>query len=164
MNHFSRSTVFVFAFVAVAALGGATGCKPNEASAAAARKPVPFPALGGRMVANQPLGPLPGLGDIVPVANPLGTDRTVLEEGRKLFVQFNCSGCHGGRAGGGMGPSLRDAIWRYGSTPDRIFNSIAQGRGQGMPAWGARLPEQQVWLLTAYVSSLRTPAEPEAPR
>jgi mono/diheme cytochrome c family protein len=33
-----------------------------------------------------------------------------------------------------------------------------------MPAWGARLPDQQIWALTAYVSSLRTPGEPEAPR
>jgi cytochrome c oxidase cbb3-type subunit 3 len=146
-----------------ASLAGA-GCDARDAAAAAGRKPVPFPASGGRLVANQPLGPLPGVGDIAPVDNPLGSDRTVLEEGRKLFVQFNCSGCHGGRAGGGMGPSLRDPDWRYGSSPDRIFNSIAQGRGQGMPAWGARLPEQQIWLLTAYVSSLRTPAEPEAPR
>jgi cytochrome c oxidase cbb3-type subunit 3 len=151
-------------FIAVAALIAAAGCKPRHASAAAARKPVPFPASGGRAVANQPLGPLPGVGDIAPVANPLGSDRTVLEEGRKLFVQFNCAGCHGGRGGGGMGPSLRDPRWLYGSTPDRIFNSIAQGRGHGMPSWGARLPEQQIWLLTAYVSSLRTPDEPEAPR
>jgi cytochrome c oxidase cbb3-type subunit 3 len=161
MHHLARCTVF---FVAAAALSAAAGCKSNEASAASGRKPVPFPASGGRMVANQPLGPLPGVGDIAPVANPLGSDPTVLEEGRKLFVQYNCAGCHGGRAGGGMGPSLRDPSWRYGSSPDRIFNSIAQGRGQGMPAWGARLPEQHIWLITAYVSSLRTPAEPEAPR
>ena len=149
--------------VAAAASIAGSGCR-SEASAAQGRKPVPLPASGGRVVANQPLGPLPGVGDIAPVANPLGSDATVLEEGRKLFVQFNCAGCHGGRAGGGMGPSLRDSDWRYGSSPDRIFNSIAQGRGQGMPSWGARLPEQQIWLLTAYVSSLRTPAEPEAPR
>jgi cytochrome c oxidase cbb3-type subunit 3 len=62
-----------------------------------------------------------------------------------------------------MGPSLRDPRWLYGSTPDRIFASIAQGRGHGMPAWGARLPEKQLWELTAYVSSLRTADEPEAP-
>jgi len=160
----TRALTRLALLTATAALAGGAGCGDRRASAAAGRTPVPFPPSGGRMVANQPLGPLPGVGDIAPVANPLGSDGTVLEEGRKLFVQFNCSGCHGGRAGGGMGPSLRDPDWRYGSSPDRIFNSIAQGRGQGMPAWGARLPEQQIWLLTAYVSSLRTPAEPEAPR
>lgn len=117
----------------------------------------------GRSVINQPLGPVPGPGDIAPVANPLDGDRGARQEGRTLFVRYNCYGCHGGRAGGGMGPSLRDPSWLYGSTPDRIFNSIAQGRGQGMPSWGGRLDEKQIWELTAYVSSLRTPDEPEAP-
>jgi cytochrome c oxidase cbb3-type subunit 3 len=118
---------------------------------------------GERSVIDQPVGPVPGVGDITPLANPLD-DRVAREEGRKLFVRFNCSGCHGGRAGGGMGPSLRDSDWLYGSTPDRIFNSIAQGRGHGMPSWGTRLPDKQVWELTAYISSLRTPDEPDAPR
>jgi cytochrome c oxidase cbb3-type subunit 3 len=142
----------------------AAGCQSQAPLAAEGARTVSFEPSGTRVVPNQPLGPVPGIGDIAPVANPLGNDRTVLEEGRKLFVQYNCAGCHGGRAGGGMGPSLRDGAWRYGSSPDRIFNSIAQGRGQGMPSWGSRVPEQQIWLITAYVSSLRTPEEPEAPR
>jgi mono/diheme cytochrome c family protein len=123
-------------------------------------------ALGqatARPVENQPVGPVPGIGDIPALANPLQGDRSALQEGRRLFVRYNCAGCHGGRAGGGMGPSLRDPDWLYGSTPDRIFSSIAQGRGHGMPSWGVRLPERQLWELTLYVSSLRTPEEPEAP-
>jgi mono/diheme cytochrome c family protein len=139
------------------------GCARPAVSAEGERT-VSYGPPSARTVINQPVGPVPGVGDIAPVANPLGDDRTALEEGRRLFVQYNCSGCHGGRAGGGMGPSLRDSDWRYGSTPDRIFNSIAQGRGFGMPSWGALVPEQQIWELTAYVSSLRTPREPEAPR
>jgi len=142
----------------------AAGCGSHPTQPAAGAPTTSYAPWGRRAVLNQPIGPVPGVGDIEPVANPFGNDRTALEEGRKLFVQFNCAGCHGGRAGGGMGPSLRDPIWRYGSTPDRIFNSIAQGRGQGMPSWGSRIPEQQIWLITAYVSSLRSPDEPEAPR
>jgi len=122
----------------------------------------PLPAR--RSVINQPVGPLPGVGDIAPLANPLGNDPAALEDGRRWFVRYNCVGCHGGRAGGGMGPSLRDTDWLYGSTPDRIYSSIAQGRGHGMPAWGTRVPAKQLWELTAYVTSLRTPDEPEAPR
>ena len=124
---------------------------------------VPLAPSTERSVEDQPLGPVPGAGDIAPLANPLQGDRSALQEGRRLFVRYNCSGCHGGRAGGGMGPSLRDPAWLYGSSPDRIFSSIAQGRGHGMPSWGARLPEKQLWELTLYVSSLRTPDEPEAP-
>jgi cytochrome c oxidase cbb3-type subunit 3 len=150
--------------LAGAAVSAGGGCSKRADAAAAGEATVALGLGPNRSVINQPLGPLPGPGDIQPVANPLGSDRVVLEEGRKLFVQFNCAGCHGGRAGGGMGPSLRDPIWRYGSSPDRIFNSIAQGRGLGMPAWGARVPEKEIWQITAYVSSLRTPNEPEAPR
>ncbi len=161
----STNTILRLLFGALALLStAAPGCQSPAPLAGAGAPTVSFEPSGTRVVPNQPVGPVPGIGDIAPVANPLGNDRTVLEEGRKLFVQYNCAGCHGGRAGGGMGPSLRDSAWRYGSSPDRIFNSIAQGRGQGMPSWGSRVPEQQIWLITAYVSSLRTPEEPEAPR
>jgi cytochrome c oxidase cbb3-type subunit 3 len=161
MNKYIRSLALVTALSVAAAM--ATGCaRLPDASAGGARTVSPL-LPRDRSVINQPLGPVPGQGELAPVANPLDGDRAALAEGRLLFVRYNCAGCHGGRAGGGMGPSLRDPDWLYGSSPDRIFNSIAQGRGHGMPAWGARLPEQQIWEMTAYVSSLRTPQEPEAP-
>jgi cytochrome c oxidase cbb3-type subunit 3 len=155
-------TLGAIVFSGVLALCG-TACTRSAASAEGERV-IAYGIPADRAVVNQPLGPVPGVGDIGPVENPLGDDRTVLEEGRKLFVQYNCYGCHGGRAGGGMGPSLRDTAWRYGSSPDRIYNSIAQGRGLGMPSWGALVPDKQLWELTAYVSSLRTPNEPERPQ
>jgi cytochrome c oxidase cbb3-type subunit 3 len=153
-------------FCAGVVLVAAAGCRlMPDAAAEGARSASPvLQRTRDRSVVNQPLGPVPGPGDIAPVLNPLGADPRALVEGRALFVRYNCAGCHGGRAGGGMGPSLRDVDWLYGSSPDRIFNSIAQGRGHGMPSWGTRLPEKQIWELTAYISSLRTPDEPEAPQ
>jgi cytochrome c oxidase cbb3-type subunit III len=130
---------------------------------AACAKPPSAAPEGQRSVVRQPVGPVPGVGDLPPAQNPLGNDRDAVVMGRRLFVQYNCSGCHGGRAGGGMGPSLRDQIWLYGDSPGKIFNSIAEGRGHGMPAWGTRLPDKQIWQLVAYIQSLRTPGEPEAP-
>ena len=62
-----------------------------------------------------------------------------------------------------MGPSLRDETWIYGSRDDQIFDSIAQGRSKGMPAWGAKIPEDQIWQLVAYIKSMRTPQEPDPP-
>jgi cytochrome c oxidase cbb3-type subunit III len=151
--------------LALALTGAAgAGCLPKNENAGEGRPSVTRGLGAERSVVNQPVGPLPGPGDIAPVANPLGDDPTARMEGYHLFNQFNCAGCHGGRAGSGMGPSLRDPDWRYGGTADRIFNSIAQGRGQGMPAWGARIPEKQIWEMTAYIQSLRTGDEPEAPR
>ena len=54
------------------------------------------------------------------------TDPIAVVDGRKWFKLYNCSGCHGGRAGGGMGPSLRDVDWLYGDTDAQIFDSIAK--------------------------------------
>jgi cytochrome c oxidase cbb3-type subunit 3 len=117
-------------------------------------------------VAQGPVGPVPGpLGaNKVRAQNPYGNDPEALETGRELFVAYNCSGCHGGHAGGGMGPSLRDATWIYGGTSSDIFNSIASGRANGMPAWGPYLSPTSIWQLVAYIQSMRTPQEPEPPR
>lgn len=110
------------------------------------------------------VGPVPGPATVVSSRpNPYQGDRGAMAEGRELFVRFNCSGCHGGRAGGGMGPSLRDVDWIYGQRDVQVFSSIAEGRAHGMPAWGATLTEDQVWKLVTYVESLRTPDEPHPP-
>jgi cytochrome c oxidase cbb3-type subunit 3 len=113
---------------------------------------------------RMPIGPVPGPGEVSTVSsNPYGGDKVALGEGRRLFVRWNCSGCHGDHGGGGMGPSLRDPDWIYGDSDDHVFASIAQGRAHGMPAWGVKIPEQQVWKLVTYIQSLRTRDEPEAP-
>ncbi len=110
------------------------------------------------------VGPVPGPASAVrEAANPYENDPVALQNGQRLFNWFNCSGCHGGHAGGGMGPSLRDETWIYGSRPDQIFDTIAQGRAHGMPAWGSKIPEDQIWQLVAYIKSLRTAQEPDAP-
>ncbi len=96
--------------------------------------------------------------------NPYHDIRSAAVEGRVLFVRYNCSGCHGGRAGGGMGPSLRDPVWRYGNADAQIFSTIAEGRDQGMPAWGTKVTQDQIWKLVTYVQSLRSPNEPDPPR
>jgi cytochrome c oxidase cbb3-type subunit III len=97
-------------------------------------------------------------------SNPYANDRAATGQGRQLFVRFNCSGCHGGRAGGGMGPSLRDVDWLYGNGDAQIFNSIADGRAHGMPAWQLQLTNDQIWKLVSYIKSLRTRNEPQAPQ
>jgi len=112
------------------------------------------------------VGPVPGPRSLTePLAReaPMRDDPAARAHGRRLFIQYNCSGCHGGHAGGGMGPSLRDVVWLYGDSPSQVASSIAEGRAHGMPAWGARLPDDQIAQLTAYVLSLRTNDEPEPP-
>lgn len=111
------------------------------------------------------MGPIPGPYRLRPAAtSPYANDRSVLPEGRRLFVWYNCAGCHGDHAGGGMGPSLRDSTWIYGGNDGEIFASISEGRTKGMPAWGTKLPPEQIWKLVTYIKSMRTPDEPDPPR
>jgi cytochrome c oxidase cbb3-type subunit 3 len=110
------------------------------------------------------VGPVPGPpAPLTAAVNPLAGDPVAMQDGRRLFNWYNCSGCHGGHAGGGMGPSLRDKTWLYGDRDDQIFDSIAEGRSNGMPAWGSKIPSNQIWELVAYIKSMRTPGEPEPP-
>jgi cytochrome c oxidase cbb3-type subunit 3 len=88
------------------------------------------------------------------MANPLANDPDAVARGARDFDAFNCSGCHMPRGGGGMGPSLSDDMWLYRSSPANIYLSIAQGRGAGMPAFGAMLPDRTIWELAAYIKSI----------
>jgi cytochrome c oxidase cbb3-type subunit III len=74
--------------------------------------------------------------------------------GMRYFTAFNCVGCHAANGGGGMGPSLSNRAFIYGSAPENIYLTIVQGRPRGMPAWGTVLPDNIVWDLVAYVQSI----------
>jgi cytochrome c oxidase cbb3-type subunit 3 len=76
--------------------------------------------------------------------------------GRILFGQFNCSGCHS-NGGGGMGPDLMDDEWIYGGRLEQIHQTIVGGRPNGMPAWGGKIPDQEIWKIAAYVRSMSLP-------
>lgn len=88
-----------------------------------------------------------------PVKNRYEENAFAVSQGKQWFRAYNCAGCHG-QGGGGMGPPLMDDKWRYGADPESIFNSISQGRPNGMPSFGAHVPEDQIWQLVAYVRSM----------
>ena len=87
------------------------------------------------------------------IVNPYADDERALADGERLYGWFNCAGCHGANGGGGMGPPFADGSWIYGSDPENIFASIVRGRPNGMPAFGGRIPDDQVWKLAAYVKT-----------
>ena len=76
-----------------------------------------------------------------------------VSQGKTWYRAYNCNGCHA-QGGGDVGPALMDAKWRYGADPASIYATIAYGRPNGMPAFGDRVPEDQIWQLVAYVRSL----------
>lgn len=84
---------------------------------------------------------------------PYGENAYALNDGKRLFDAYNCSGCHA-HGGGGMGPPLMDADWIYGAEPANIYATIVEGRPNGMPSFRGRIPPNQVWELVAYVRAM----------
>jgi cytochrome c oxidase cbb3-type subunit 3 len=74
--------------------------------------------------------------------------------GRNLFLN-RCITCHGSDARGARGyPNLTDGVWLYGSSPETIHETIANGRAGAMPALGAALGDQGLDEVVAYLLSL----------
>jgi len=104
---------------------------------------------------NLPVG-IPSVARPVVLTNPYEGDKNAISTGGKLFVAYNCIDCHGADGSGAMGPAFTDGRWHFGGAPGAVFESIYQGRPDGMPAWGGRIANDQIWMLTAYVRSLAT--------
>ena len=102
-----------------------------------------------RLTAFQPGQPSPP----PDIKSPYQENAWALSEGKRLFLAYNCNGCHA-MGGGGIGPALMDEKWIYGYEPAQIYSTILQGRPNGMPAFTGRIPDQQIWQLVAYVQSL----------
>lgn len=87
------------------------------------------------------------------VTNPYNSSAYDISEGQRLYDWYNCSGCHS-HGGGGIGPPLIKAEWVYGGEPENLFDTIVKGRPNGMPSWGGRIPEYQIWQIIAFVRSM----------
>ena len=75
--------------------------------------------------------------------------------GERLFAN-NCATCHGADARGSKGfPSLADADWLWGGTPEQITATITQGRQGMMPPMAAAVGNaEEVREVANYVLSL----------
>lgn len=125
---------------------GSSGCE---------REARPLDSLPGRISGPAAPAPLTAGGPRAqpPATSPFQENAWGVGEGKRLFDQFNCSGCHA-HGGGGMGPPLMDDRWIYGSHPRAIYDTILEGRPNGMPSFGGRIADAQLWQLVAYVQSM----------
>ena len=84
------------------------------------------------------------------------SDLTAAAKGEPVFAE-NCVACHG-EGGVGMkelgAPALNDAIWLYGGAKANIVSQIHAPRHGVMPAFGSRLDDTTIKMLTVYVNSL----------
>ena len=87
--------------------------------------------------------------------NPYTGNEEAIKEGKKLFVTYGCSGCHGLGGGGGMGHPLIDDVWKFGGDDATLMRLIkGEVPDSTMPKFGQTLTEDQIWKLIAYVRSL----------
>jgi cytochrome c oxidase cbb3-type subunit 3 len=135
------------------AAAGAPQKAPSGADGKGAAQPTE--ASAGALLKTPVTGIYPGA---VPppstVENPVANDPGAPARGMQYFLSMNCVGCHAANGGGGMGPALSDRFFLYGSAPAQIFLTIAQGRPNGMPAWGFMLPDDVIWDLVSYVQEI----------
>jgi len=88
-----------------------------------------------------------------------------LELGRSIFAN-TCAACHGAAATGAPGyPNLTDQVWNWGGEPERILETVLDGREGVMPPLATVLEgiggELAVDQVIAYVRVLRSP-DPQA--
>src|SRR5215216_1729723 len=147
----SRSSSRPAAGVALAALVVASALGACEREHRGFRSAPPAASAETRVREGE-LQPGPPTRDVA-VRGPYDGNAYGVSEGKRLYNQFNCSGCHF-QGGGGIGPPLMDAQWIYGSAPENIFETIVEGRPNGMPSFRGKLGNDQVWQLVAYVRSM----------
>ena len=85
--------------------------------------------------------------------NPYENDSKAVAEGERIYGE-NCGSCHGSALKGDVGPDLTGHL-TYGETDSAMFESIAKGRPNGMPAFESQLGRERIWRVLAYVDSVR---------
>ncbi|MDP2032603.1 MAG: cytochrome-c oxidase, cbb3-type subunit III [Polaromonas sp.] len=104
--------------------------------------------------ANRELEPVYAAYAALP-ADKVAADPAAMAIGQRLFLN-NCAQCHGSDGRGSKGfPNLTDSDWLYGGTPEKISETIHQGRIGVMPPMGAAVgTPEDVKNLANYVLSL----------
>jgi cytochrome c oxidase cbb3-type subunit 3 len=76
-----------------------------------------------------------------------------IADGKSEFAT-TCAACHNADASGGIGPNLKAGL-KYGSTPDKVYESICKGRPNGMPPFQQQLGNDKIYKIIAFLVSLR---------
>jgi cytochrome c oxidase cbb3-type subunit III len=148
----SRFSVFVAAGTLIMIVLGVSGANSQTETAPQTNSTVPS---ASELIKVPVTKLLAGDVNLAPkIENPVADDSAAAGRGMKYFTYCNCIGCHADNGGGGMGPALSNRAFIYGGDPQNIYLTIAQGRPNGMPAWGALLPSGVIWDLVAYVRSI----------
>jgi len=76
-------------------------------------------------------------------------------EGRRLYLKYNCYGCHGMRGAGAMGPRLIGEA-EFSDVREKVLF----GSGEGMPSYGRFMTATDIANIAAYLATLGRKNEP----
>ncbi len=141
----------------VPAGGGAGAANPDGVPMQDIESEPETPAGGGPGAANPDADPPPAA--VAPAAalklNPFTGNADMAAEGRTLYFQVGCQGCHGGGGGGGMATSVIDDAWTFGSDDEVLFRLIkGEVPEQTMPTVYSVLEDDEVWKILAFIRSV----------
>lgn len=85
--------------------------------------------------------------------NPYAGEKSSIDHGKEVFA-VNCAVCHNKDATGKIGPNLRDSEWIYGGSDKDMFETIYNGTPKGMPTWGKKLSDKDIWDVINFIKSL----------
>lgn len=97
--------------------------------------------------------------EALPDTNPYHGDPAAIAEGKEVWATI-CVACHKPDGSGMVGPSLVDPYWKYGSSDEVLFETVAEGRPLGMPPWGPTLGTEKIWKVLAYMETLPKSDDP----
>jgi mono/diheme cytochrome c family protein len=96
-----------------------------------------------------------GQNSTVKKLNPYTGQAEAIQQGRTLWLQYGCSGCHGVGGGGGMAMPVIDETWKFGSDDETMYKLIkGQIAAQTMPKIYNEMPDDDLWKIVAYVRSI----------
>jgi len=91
--------------------------------------------------------------------NALSSDEAAVSIGRNTFLNV-CAACHGSDGRGAKGfPNLTDKDWQYGSKPETVYATIANGRTGIMAPMGAVVGDEGADAIIEFLRS-DTPNDP----
>ena len=76
-------------------------------------------------------------------------------EGRRAYMKYNCYGCHGTNAAGGIAMNI------VGKDSGDVAEAVLEGKDEGMPSYKGIVSLTEITNLGAYLRSIGKAGEPK---
>lgn len=105
-------------------------------------------AVSGDGRAAEPSQPAPQVMLVAQALTPAG-------EGRRAYMKYNCYGCHGTNAAGGIALNI------VGKDSGDVAEAVLEGKDKGMPSYQGIVSPTEITNLGAYLRSIGKAGEPK---